>query len=332
MASIVTAGEVMMRLTPPEAGRIAAADSLKVHIGGAEANTACALSGLGHDVSLISRLPEHDIGTLAASSLRRHGVHLQHVSRGSGRMGLYFVEEGVSIRPSQVIYDRKPSAFTALTEEPVKREYVQGVEVLHLSGITPALSDSAADWSLELMQAAREEGVWISLDINYRSKLWSHTRALAWVEKALPYVDHCFAGWKDFEWLFGWEKAEGDLSSRLGAYYRRLEEEYGVRSAASTDRTIHDDGRHTLRGYVYENGRVTEGEGMTFQPLDRIGGGDAFAAGVLHGIQTHQSPEETAAFAESLSAMNHLVRGDNASFSEAEVQRFAAQLNQDISR
>lgn len=333
MANVLTIGELLMRMTPLAFERLSESREMKVYYGGAEVNTAVALSGLGHNVALYTDLPDNELGDGAIRYLKGNGIDTSFIERNGDRLGIYYIEQGFSLKPANVIYDRKNSSVLELAEgEKAWDKVFKERDWLHISGITPALSESMTEFTLEAVKEARKHHVKVSLDFNYRSKLWRKEEAAKTLKSLLPYVDHCFAGWKDFALLFGWTAEGRSFSEQLTHYYNRLTEEYGNKTASSTNRVIHNNQTHEITGYFFNGEELTEGEAVTFDVADRIGGGDSFAAGVLHGMLTEMAPAATIRFATALSVLNHFVNGDNHLFTTKEVENFFNAQNKDVSR
>src|SRR5699024_301232 len=202
MANIITMGEILLRLTPENQGHLQQSGNFNVYYGGAEANVAVSLSNFGHNVSFLSAVPSHDIGDAALKQLQKEGVGTKRVHRKGERLGIYFYEPGYSLKQAKVIYDRKFSSILDLPEEIIDWDAVfEQVDVLHTTGITPALSDEMQEFTLTAIKEAKKRSVQVSFDFNYRSKLWSVEKARSAFFEILPYVDICFAGFKDFAYL-----------------------------------------------------------------------------------------------------------------------------------
>ncbi|QKS72497.1 sugar kinase [Paenalkalicoccus suaedae] len=336
MARVVTLGEMLMRLQTPDRGKLSQASTFNAYFGGAEANVAIGLSHLGHDVRYVTALPS---GNPLAHGMKQHlqraGVHVDWIYEGGSRIGAYYIEEGYSLKASSVVYDRAHSSVLELASVDVDwAGLFADVDWFHVSGITCALSNELHTFVKVAMQEAHAHEVKVSFDCNYRSKLWSAEEAGAAYLDVLPYVDHCFAGWKDFAWLFKWE-AEGETyEEQLKAYYDRLRDEYGVASCASTKREIVGNNRHELRGYFYDGTELVAGETVAFDVIDRIGGGDSFAAGVLHGMSGGDGIDANTIieFAVAYSVLNHFVRGDQSDYTVADVTQFIQNQSGDVVR
>lgn len=307
MRKIVTLGEIMLRLSTAGNDRILQSKGFNVNYGGGEANVAISLSNFGVKTEFVTKLPKNDLAYSALRVLKENGVGCENIVLGGERMGVYFLEVGCGVRGSNVIYDRKNSAFSKLKVEELDLESIlKDVEILHLSGITPALSDEARELTFDVMKKAKEMGVKISFDFNYRSKLWSVSQAKEEFEKYLPYIDICFAGILDCKYIL--QMGEHD---NLAKYYERLKREYpNIKYLLSTKREVHSVSENSLKGYIYSGKELVESEKYDFTIVDRVGGGDAFVAGALYGIYKGMSEKEIVEFAIAASVYKHSVNGD----------------------
>ncbi|GGJ87702.1 2-dehydro-3-deoxygluconokinase [Lentibacillus kapialis] len=333
MGKVVTIGELMLRLTPKNNGRLNQATEFKAYYGGAEANVAMSLSKFGHHASFLSAFPSNDIGDAAASHLAGCGVDTAWIFRQGGRLGTYYYEEGYSLKQAKVIYDRDHSAIHHLPGIGLDwKSIYQDIDLLHITGITPALSNELKNLTLEAVKAAKESGVKVSFDFNFRSKLLSIEEAKRTILNILPYVDICFAGYKDFVYLLGEEGPQTFSDQRLAAFYENYADKYGISVFASTDRQAISATQNKLQGFVYQNSQLVSSGNYSFEILDRIGGGDAFAAGVLHGMLTEMDPAETVEFGTASGVLKHMVYGDHNQFTAVEVEQFLQNHGTDVSR
>ncbi|KGX89974.1 2-dehydro-3-deoxygluconokinase [Pontibacillus halophilus JSM 076056 = DSM 19796] len=333
MSRIVTCGEVMMRYTPPEHQRLKEASSFHISIGGAEANVAVNLANLGHEVSLLTALPHHNLGENVRRFLRGHGVGVEAVVHREGRLGTYYMEEGFGLRNADVIYDRSFSSFSRLSGGEVDWNQVfEGCTLFHVSGITPALGEVSRELTLIALSEAKKRGILVSFDMNYRSKLWGVEEAAATYKEILPFVDRCFIGYKDFTLLFGMEGTSLFSEATLKSHYERFKDMYGIGEFACTNRVVQSANQHTLQGFFYRDGTMHKTAPVTMNVLDRVGGGDAFAAGVLHGLENGFHERKIVEFGLATSVLKHTVRGDHAPFSEEEVLRCLESGGVDVRR
>jgi 2-dehydro-3-deoxygluconokinase len=316
MPRFVTFGELMLRLSPPGALRLSQTPTLDVAFGGAEANVAVALARLGQSAAFISKLPDNPLGEAARRRLRASGVETGGIALGGERLGVYFIEPGAGNRPAVVTYDRARSALAEA--DPTEFDWdarLSGADALHLSGITPALSDSCRRIALEAASVAHARKVFISVDINYRSKLWSPAEAAEAMDELLPLADLCLASQGDLGQLFGITDSSYEAAARkLVVRFPNL---LGV---AGTLREPFVGSLAALRGGLLWKGSYTESSRHEFSVVDRIGAGDAFAAGVLLRLVEGADAREAISFGAALGALKHSIIGDFCDVSRAEVE------------
>ncbi|MEH7332022.1 sugar kinase [Neobacillus drentensis] len=332
MSRILTMGEIMLRLSTSNDCRLSEAKQLQVNYGGAEANVAISLANFNHQVSFASKVPNNPLGNAAKKHLHRFGVSTEFLLFGGARLGSYYLENGVGERSSSVIYDRAHSSFTEMERlEWSMDELFHDVELFHVSGITPALSAGWATMTHHLMKEAKKRQVKISFDINYRGKLWSYPEAGKVLATLLPYVDYCSAGKLDAINLLGIEEHELD---DLSSYYEQINKIYpNIEVFYSTLRVINSTSDHTLVGTIWSNGSLYRSKKHYLAPIiDRVGGGDAFSAGTLHGILSKCDFDYTVSFATAAAALKHTIYGDCNQFSIEEVEEFMNRQDQRIIR
>lgn len=333
MNKIITVGEILLRLTPTDNQRLNQASNFQVYYGGAEANVAISLSQFGHSVSYLTSLPLNDLGDAAMAHLNSKGVDTSLIYRNDERMGSYFYEEGFSLRQAKVIYDRNHSSFLELSQEIINWDTVFfDVQTLHLTGITPALSKEMKHFTLLVLEEAVKRNLQISFDFNYRSKLWSIEEARKTYLKILPFVDICFVGYQDFVYILGEDDKKPFSTTTLAKYYKELADRYDITHLACTNRKVHSTKHNDLEGYFFSKDTMYKSESFSFEVLDRIGGGDAFAAGVLHGILSSYPPNEIVNFGIGASVLKHTVKGDYNSCNEKEVKEFLSKSAGDVNR
>jgi 2-dehydro-3-deoxygluconokinase len=325
---VVTFGELMMRLTPPNYSRIVQATEFQAVFGGGEANVAASLALFGHKVQFVTKLPENELGTSALRHLEQQGVHTDFIARGGERLGLYFLEQGISVRPSQVIYDRKYSSIAKACQKDFDWEEIfEGVDLFHTSGITLGISGAASEIALSAIKEAKKRGIMTSFDINYRSKLWGLEEAREAIKFFLPYVDICFGGYLDAVNILEL-KSSVSLTDKEELYqdlFQQICTFYGVRKVICTFRETHSVTKHSITGYLYSRGEgILTTDSQTFEILDRVGGGDAFAAGYLHAHLSGWSDEDGLNFALGASVLKHTISGDANLATEREVKSFLA--------
>lgn len=295
MFDLMTFGETMIRLSPPGHGRLEAAETLECRIGGSESNTAVALSRLGRHVTWWSRLPENGLGRRIASQVARWGVDTSAILwTPTGRVGVYFIEFGSPPRPHEITYDRADSAVSCLTLEEVDWSLLDSTRRLHLTGITPALSDSCAAVTLRALQEAASRRVPVSLDVNYRSKLWSPQKARETLTPLLPFLDTLLCPGADAHTVFQYE---GDPM----AVARIFQETYGVPRVIIT--------AATEGVYAVEGKQTYHVEAIPSVTIDRVGAGDAFGAGLLHGLLDGDL-HEGLRYGVAMAALKHTLPGD----------------------
>lgn len=320
MADVVTFGEAMIRLSTPHFQRIEQTNSLDVQIGGGELNVAVGVSRLGLTSSWVSRLPENSLGRLLANRARQAGVEMSNIIwTREGRVGLYFVEFGASPRPSSVLYDRANSAISLIQPGEVDWKAVfAGCRWFHTSGITPALSDSAAAATREALVAARKAGATVSYDLNYRGKLWSPVKARSVQEPLMEHVDVLITTEEDTRVVFGIESSsrgeEGDFQKVSVSAYKevaqRLQEKFKFKAVAITLRENPLVWRNTWTAIAYADGKFYDDVKYDLEIVDRIGGGDSFSAGFIYGYLTHKDYAAAVRYGNAFSALKHSTPGD----------------------
>lgn len=313
---IVCYGELLLRLGPPGRQLFLQSPTLDVHVGGAEANVAVSLARFGHDVAMVSIVADNPLGQAAIGELRRHGVDARWIERAPGRMGLYFLSTGSILRPSEVIYDRAGSTFaTAAADRIDWSPILAGASLLHLSGVTPALGADAAAGCLRAAKAASAAGIDVVFDGNFRAKLWdvwkgdaaSITRQLM-AEATLLFADH-----RDIGIALGWQAPQGDAESRIAAAAEAAFRAFPkLQRMASTIREQRNVDHHALSAVIVNrSGTVARTPVYELTPIvDRIGGGDAFAAGVLHGLASGMDDAQAVHFGVGAASLKHSVPGD----------------------
>jgi 2-dehydro-3-deoxygluconokinase len=320
MFDVVTFGEAMIRFSPPSFQRLEQANSLDVQIGGGELNVAVGVARLGLKSTWVSRLPKNPLGRLMESRVRQAGVDASNLLwSGDGRLGLYFVEFGAAPRASSVLYDRAHSAISAIKPGEVNwKKVLEGARWFHTSGITPALSDSAAEVTREALRAAKAAGATVSYDLNYRGKLWTPEKAQAVQEPLMEFVDVLITTEEDTGVVFK-IKAEGKTDDRgfkqisaesYKEVARRLEEKFHFKAVAITLRENPLVWRNTWTAIAYAEGKYYEDVKYELEIVDRVGGGDSFSAGFIYGYLTKQSYDAAVRYGNAFSALKHTNPGD----------------------
>ena len=330
MAKIVTLGEIMLRLSPEGQDRFIQTESFRIIPGGGEANVAISCANYGHDAYFVSKLPAHEIGQIAVNALRRYGVKTNFITRGGSRVGLYYAETGASMRPSKVIYDRANSAIAEANPEDFDFDAImEGADWFHWSGITPAISDKAAELTRLACEAAKRHGVTVSVDLNFRKKLWTKEKAQSIMRPLMKYVDVCIGNEEDAELCLGFKPdadVEGGDTNAEGykGIFRAMAQEFGFKYVISTLRESFSASHNGWKAMIYDGNEFYESKRYDINPIiDRVGGGDSFSGGVIHGLLTKATQGEALEFAVAASALKHTIPGDFNMVSAEEVEALA---------
>lgn len=331
MAKIITLGEIMLRLSPIGNNRFLQGDEFRIIPGGGEANVAVSLANYGHDAYFVSKLPQHEIGQIAVNALRRYGVHTEWIARGGDRVGLYYAETGTSMRPSKVIYDRAHSAIAEATPDDFNFDAImEDAQWFHWSGITPAISDRAAELTKQACEAAKRHGVTVSVDLNFRKKLWTSEKAISVMRPLMQYVDVCIGNEEDAQLCLGFKPdadVEGGKTDASGyhAIFKQMTQEFGFKYVASTLRESFSATHNGWKALIYDGTHFYESKRYDIEPIiDRVGGGDSFSAGLIHGLLTKDNQAEALEFAVAASALKHTINGDFNLVSIEEVEALMA--------
>jgi 2-dehydro-3-deoxygluconokinase len=328
MSKFLAFGEIMLRLSPPGRELLLQTPKLDVWVAGAEANVVTQLARLGHDVGMATMVPDNDLGRAAITMLRGHGVDTSMVTLGGERMGLYFVTSGAGLRATEVIYDR---AWSSFAEAPVSawdwNRLLSGVDRFHLSGITPALGPVPAQAALAAVEAATERGIPVSFDGNWRGKLWERWDAdpRSILAKLVAHADLMFGNHRDIALLLGRDFCGDAEDRRREAAVAAFEAFPRLQTIASTARHVEHVDLHRLSARIdTRSEHVQTDEVVLAGIVDRIGGGDAFAAGVLHGLRTGADIGEVARIGLALAALKHSLPGDASLFRQADIDAYLA--------
>lgn len=332
MADVVTFGEIMMRLATPGHLRFAQAPVLEVTFGGGESNVAASLALLGVPSAFVTALPSNDWGDRALAGLRGLGVNCSHVRRGPGRMGVYFLEGGAGPRASRVIYDRADSAVSRIGPGEVDwAAALAGARWFHWTGITPALGDGPAAAVAEACTAAKRAGLTVSCDLNYRKNLWTTERAGAVMGQLMAHVDVCVANEEDAESVFGIRGSAVEAGAldrdRYAEVARQLSDRFGFDKVAITLRESVSASRNGWSAMLFAAG---DAGGPHFSRkydldvVDRVGGGDSFAAGLIYALLDGRDAASAVEWAVAASALKHTIPGDVNLVTAEEVDRLAA--------
>lgn len=317
MKKVVTLGEIMLRLSTPGHQRFVQADSLDVVYGGGEANVAVSLANYGYDTYFVSKLPENDIAQAAINRLRSFGVNTDYVVRGGERVGIYYLETGASMRPSKVIYDRSDSAISkAKIDEFDFDEIFKDVDWFHFSGITPALSEEAALLTETALKAAKKHGVTTSVDLNYRKNLWTPEEAQKVMTNLMQYVDVCIGNEEDAHLTLGFKPGETDVTSgdlELDGYkniFKQMIDKFNFKYVVSSLRESHSASDNGWSAVAYDGNEFYQSRKYDIRIVDRVGGGDSFASGVIYGLLEGKNFKEALEFGVAASALKHTIHGD----------------------
>lgn len=331
---VVTFGEIMLRLATPEYLRFSQTSSLTATFGGGEANVAVSLANYGIKVDFVSRLPLNDIATSCVMNLRKYGVGTDHLIYGGERLGIYFLETGAVARPSKVIYDRAHSSIAEIRPGMIDwRKIFKGADWFHWTGITPAISQGAADACLEAIQIANEMGVTVSTDLNFRKNLWKYGKSASEVmPKLVAGCDVILGNEEDAEKVFG-IKPEGFEVAHTGGEVNAAEFESVCKQLMAkfprakkviiTLRGSINANHNTWRGCLYSDGslKISKAYDIT-HIVDRVGGGDSFMGGLIYGLLTYKEDDQKALeFAVAASCLKHTIYGDFNMVSVAEVEK-----------
>ena len=330
MGKIVTLGEIMLRLSPAGNYRFVQSESFQIFPGGGEANVAVSLANYGHTACFVSKLPSHEIGQIAVNALRRYGVKTEYISRGGDRVGLYYAETGASMRPSKVIYDR---AHSAIAEADISDfdfdNTMEDADWFHWSGITPAISDKAAEIVRVACEAAKRHGVTVSVDLNFRKKLWTSEKAISVMRPLMQYVDVCIGNEEDANMCLGYKPdadVEGGKTDAEGYYeiFKGMMKEFGFKYVVSTLRESYSASHNGWKALIYDGKTFYESKHYDINPIiDRVGGGDSFSAGLIHGLLSYKDQAKALEFAVAASALKHTIPGDFNLVSTSEVESLA---------
>ncbi len=319
MADVATFGEAMVRLSPPHFQRLEQTQSLDLRVGGAELNVAVGVGRLGMKSIWVSKLPQNPLGYLIRDRARELGVDCSHVVwSGQGRVGLYFVEFGASPRPSSVLYDRAGSAISLVqTGEIDWANVFAGTGHFHVSGITPALSDSAAAVTAEALQAAKKMDCTVSYDLNYRKKLWTPAEARKIQEPMMTYVDVLITTEEDTNIVFGIKERD------YAAAAEKLAQTFKFKIVVITLREDLSVWRNNWTAIAYQNGKIYRDRKYEVEIVDRVGAGDSFTAGFLYGWLRLKDVEKGVLYGNAFAALKHTLPGD---FNWSTLEEVEAQL------
>ena len=330
MKRVVTFGEIMMRLNPEGYLRFVQADKFEATYAGGEANVAVSLANYGENAAFVSRVPAHEIGQAAVNELRRYGVDTSMMVRGGDRLGIYFAEKGASQRPSKVIYDRANSAIAMASRSDFDWDNIlQGADWFHFTGITPALGGELHQICLDACKKAKDLGVKVSCDLNYRKKLWTREEAGRVMTQLMANVDVCISNEEDASDVFGIVADNTDINTgkidRDGyiSVAKKLQERFGFEKVAITLRGSISASDNDWAGMLYSDGKACFSRNYRVHIVDRVGGGDSFGGGLIYALLNGYDQQKAIDFAVAASCLKHSVEHDFNMCSVAEVKSLA---------
>ena len=330
MSKVVTLGEIMLRLAPNGYYRFFQDDQLQATFGGGEANVAVSLANFGLDSTYVTKLPDHAIGQAAVNSLRYFGVDTSKITRGGERVGIYYLEKGASQRGSVCIYDRKYSAIQQATTADFDWDSIfDGADWFHFTGITPALGQNVVDICKEACIKAKEKGVKISCDLNYRGKLWTREQARKAMTELCQYVDVCISNEEDAKDVFGIEAENTDITggklNKEGykSVAKQLADKFNFEKVAITLRSSISANDNDWAAMLYDGDDYYFSKEYHLHIVDRVGGGDSFGAGLIYALLSGKQSKDAIEFAVAASALKHSIEGDFNRVSVKEVEKLA---------
>ena len=333
MAKVVTMGEIMLRLSTPNNERFLQADEFDVCYGGGEANVAVSLANYGHDAEFVTKVPQNPIGDCAVAALRKMNVGTKHIAKGGERLGIYFLETGSAMRASNVVHDRANSSIATATAVDFDFDAIfADADWFHFTGITPAISDAAAELTEIALKAAKKHGVKVSVDLNFRKKLWTSEKAQKIMTNLMQYVDVCIGNEEDAEKVLGFKPGETDVTSgdlKLAGYediFKQMVEKFNfeyVISSLRVSKSASDNGWSACI-YSRDTKEFYHSKEYRIHPIvDRVGGGDSFAGGAICGFLDGKNFKEALEFGVAASALKHTIPGDFNIVTRAEVENLA---------
>ena len=330
MKRVVTFGEIMLRLAPNGYYRFFQNDQMQATFGGGEANVAVSLANFGMDSVYVTKLPKHAIGQSAVNSLRYFGVDTSKIVRGGERVGIYFLEKGASQRGSVCIYDRAYSAIQQADVDDFDWDSIfEGADWFHFTGITPALGGNLVDICKKACIAAKERGVKISCDLNYRGKLWTRDEARAAMTELCKYVDVCISNEEDAKDVFGIEAENTDIyGGKLDhqgykSVAKQLADKFGFEKVAITLRSSISANDNDWAAMLYDGEDYYFSKEYHLHIVDRVGGGDSFGAGLIYALLSGKDSKAAIEFAVAASALKHTIEGDFNRIGVAEIEKLA---------
>ncbi|MCH5211987.1 MAG: sugar kinase [Oscillospiraceae bacterium] len=339
MAKVVTMGEIMLRLSTPGNQKYIQATQFDINYGGGEANVAVSLANYGHDAEFVTKVPANPIGKCAIAALRKYGVETKHIAEGGDRLGIYFLETGASMRPSNVTYDRANSSIATATADDFDFDAIfEGADWFHFTGITPAVSDLAAEVTEAACKAAKAHGVTVSCDLNFRKKLWSSEKAQKVMTNLMQYVDVCIGNEEDAEKVLGFKPGETDVTSgelEMAGYqdiFNQMCDKFNFQYVISSLRESFSASHNGWSACIMDGAsrEFYRSRRYDINPIvDRVGGGDSFAGGLICGLldNADKAPVDrmkaAIEYAVAASALKHTIPGDFNLVTREEVETLA---------
>ncbi|HIU47933.1 MAG TPA: sugar kinase [Candidatus Avimonoglobus intestinipullorum] len=329
MAKVVTLGEIMLRLSTPGYQKFIQADAFDVCYGGGEANVAVSLANYGHEAEFVTAVPNNPIGDCAVAALRKMNVETKHIARGGERLGIYFLETGASMRASNVVYDRAHSSISTAKPEDFDFDAIfEGADWFHFTGITPAVSDAAAELTEAALKAAKAKGITVSVDLNFRKKLWSSEKAQKVMTNLMQYVDVCIGNEEDAEKVLGFKPGNTDVTSgelELAGYkdiFEQMVAKFNFKYVISSLRESYSASDNGWSACIYDRDSKEFYHSRKYEVriVDRVGGGDSFAGGVICGLLDGKDFKAALEFGVAASALKHTIPGDFNLVSRADVE------------
>ena len=327
---VVCFGEIMLRLAPEGYYRFVQAEKFGATFGGGEANVSVSLANYGMDAQFVTKVPNNDIAQACINSLRKFGVDTHNIVRGGERLGIYYLEKGASQRPSKVIYDRAYSAIAMAQKSDFDwAKILEGATWFHFTGITPALSDNCAEICLDAVKTAKQMGITVSCDLNYRKKLWSKEKAKQVMTSLAPYIDVCIANEEDASDVFGIKAENTDITGGKLSHdgyksvAKQLVDTFGFKKVAITLRGSISANDNNWAAMLYDGNDYYLSKNYLIHIVDRVGGGDSFGGGLIYALSNNFAPQDAIEFAVAASCLKHTIEGDYNMVSVDEVLKLA---------
>ncbi|MGL5316390.1 MAG: PfkB family carbohydrate kinase [Peptostreptococcaceae bacterium] len=320
MSNILCIGEIMQRLSVSFGKTLTDVDEYKVDYGGCEANIAVQLSNLNNKVHFYTVLPQNDLSMPVEKLLLKYKVDTSKIDYSEGRLGTYYLENGQGLKAPKVIYDRQYSAFSLINEESYNLDQIlENIEYIVMSGINFGISENTRKFGFDVLKYAKEKGIKIFFDFNYRSKLWSIEEASKTIREVIGYVDYISCGILDAKNILGIknDNKELDYEGQLNYYYEKIKEDYpNIKSIFSTNRNVINSSHHTIVGYYYDNQLFKSKKYDIENIVDRVGSGDYFMSGIIDGVIKNKDSQSIVDYATPLCALKHYILGDNGYISD----------------